>query len=82
MHFDTYFCFCFSLILQIIPRASASSLLDNFLFHTILQFDILDQKYQIQYDRKLLFVSRYQMYLQFSVLFSYPGISNSKTVEG
>ena len=28
----------------------------NFLFHTILQFDILGHKFQIKYNRKLLFV--------------------------
>ena len=55
MHFDTYFCFCFSLIFRIFPRAAALFLT---IFFFLLFFNLMSwrQKYQIKYNRKLLCV--------------------------
>ena len=62
------------LFLPNIPHNSQSwsSLSRNFLFNLISW----RQKYQIKHNRKLLFMNRHQVYLQFSVLFSNPGMSD------
>ena len=55
MHFNTYFCFCFSLIFDTFPRAAAFffAILFFVLFFNLISWH---QKYQIKYKRKLLCV--------------------------